>query len=290
MKRIAILGLGAMGFRMAQALLSAGYPVVVYNRTFEKAQPLLKQGAVYADTPRTAAAQADVVISMVTDDTASRSVWLRSDTGAVMGLQRQTVAISSSTLTLDWTKELAAAIKQRGATFLDAPVVGSRPQAEAGKLIYVVGGESKTLMQVQEILAVSGNAIHHVGTTGQGMAMKLAVNALFGIQIVALAEILMMLNRYGIMPEPAMECLHELPVTSLAAKGAGNLMAAKQHAPLFPIELVEKDFRYALEMAEKAGIVSLSMRAVHKVYEEAIAQGYGGDNITGVIQLFEAQR
>lgn len=285
MKKIAVLGLGAMGSRVAQNLLKANYPVVIYNRTTEKAQPLLDLGAVSAATPREAATQADVVISFVRDDEASRAVWLSSSTGAIMGLREDSVAIASSTLSIRWTQELAAEIKRRGAAFLDAPVVGSRPQAEAGKLIHLVGGKAETLARVQEMLSAIGD-VQHVGDVGQGMAMKLAVNALFGIQVVALAEVVGSLSQRGFTVAEAIACLGELPIISPAAKGAGNLIAAHQHAPMFPIELVEKDFQYALDMAASAGADSPTVTAVRDVYGDAIAKGYGSQNITGIARLF----
>ncbi len=286
MKRIAVLGCGAMGSRIVQNWLNAKYQVVVYNRTADRVKSLLNQGAVYAETPRAAATQADIVISMVTDDDVSRSVWLDPETGAVQGLRAGAIAIESSTLTVAWTKELAAETERRGAAFLDAPVVGSRPQAEAGKLIYLVGGEADILAQVQDILATTSAMIHHVGTVGQGMAMKLAVNALFGIQVAALAEMFGMLHQNGITSEKAMDCLGELPVISPAAKGAGNLMVMNQHAPMFPIALVEKDFRYTLQTAQSLDISMPATIAIHKVYQEAIAKRYGNDNITRIVQLF----
>lgn len=285
MHRIAVLGMGAMGTRVAQNLLKANYPTIVYNRTAAKVAPLQAQGAVYAATPKEAAEQADVVISMVTNDEASQAVWLTPETGALAGLRESAIAIESSTLTVDWTKELAATIHRQGVTFLDAPVVGSRPQAEAGKLIYLVGGKAETLAQVRNCLLAAGT-VHHVGSVGQGMVMKLAVNALFGIQVAALAEVLGMLQKSGMALDQAMTFLGALPVISPAAKGAGSLMVKNSHAPLFPIELVEKDFRYAMQTVSQDKALMPVAAAIHQVYQDAIAQGYGSDNITGVMQLF----
>lgn len=287
MSQIAVLGTGAMGSRIVQNLLNAKHQVVVYNRSADKVEPLLDQGAVYAATPREAAQQADFVISMVTNNEVSRVVWLDSETGAVLGLGKDSIVIESSTLTVEWTKELAAAIEKQGAAFLDAPVVGSRPQAEASKLIYLVGGKAETMSQARSVLSSTGGAaIHHLGATGQGMAMKLAVNALFGIQVVALAEVLEMLTKQGIDLPTAIACLDELPVTSPAAKAAGSLMLNGTHAPLFPIALVEKDFRYATQAAQSVAATMPLAIAAHNVYQEAIAKGYGDNNITGIAQLF----
>ncbi|MCA1995243.1 MAG: NAD(P)-dependent oxidoreductase [Coleofasciculus sp. S288] len=287
MSRVALLGTGAMGIRIAQNLLKANHQVVVYNRTAEKTMPLINQGAVYASTPREAAEQGEIVIGMVTDNDASRTIWLSPETGAVAGLSKDSIAIESSTLTVAWIKELAAAIESRRAAFLDAPVVGSRLQADAGKLIYLVGGKAETLAQVQNILLSAGSStIHHVGDIGQGMAMKLAVNALFGIQVAALAEIIGMLTRNGITSAKAMECLGELPIISPAAKGAGSLMLMNNHAPMFPVHLVEKDFRYVIQTAQSVDAPVPTSTAIRDIYQGAIAQGYGDDNITGIVQLF----
>ena len=286
MSRIAILGMGEMGSRVAQTLLMANHSIVVYNRTLEKAKPLLSQGAIYAAKPREAAKQADIVISMVTDDDASRAVWLDPETGAALGLHKDAIAIESSTLTVDWTRELATEIECRGTAFLEAPVVGSRPQADAGKLIYLVGGEAEILAKVQDSLRCAGASIHHVGSRGQGMAMKLAVNALFGAQVATLAELLGMLTKNGVSDAKAWECLGDLPVLSPAAKGAGSLMLSNNHAPLFPIELVEKDFRYSIQAAQAVNAATPASIAVHKIYQDAIAKGYGEDNITGIARLF----
>lgn len=286
-KTIAVIGLGAMGARIAQNLLNAGYLLVVHNRTIDKAQPLVDQGAVFATSPRAAAEQSDVVISMVADDEASRQVWLAAEIGAIWGLTADKIAIEMSTLTPDWIRALDNAMAHRGVKFLEAPVVGSRPQAEARKLISLVGGEAKTLTQVQPLLTAAGvAAMHHIGSLGQGMVMKLAVNAFFGIQVAALAELLGMLSKNGIRPAVAMDCLGELPVLSMAAKGAGSLMVSQNHAPLFPMELVEKDFRYVAQLAQGLEAIIPTSTAVMEVYRSAIAQNRGGENITGIAQLF----
>lgn len=286
-KVVAVIGLGAMGSRLAQNLLNAGYPVVVYNRTIEKAQPLVDLGATLAASPLAAAEQSDVVLSMVTDNEISRQVWLAAGTGAILGLTPGKIAIEMSTLTVDWIQALSAEITQSGADFLDAPVVGSRPQAEVGKLISLVGGQAEILAQVGCILTAAGvETTHHVGSVGQGMAMKLAVNALFGIQVATLAELLGLLSKNGISPEKVMEFLGDLPVLSTAAKGAGSLMVSQNHAPLFPIDLVEKDFRYVTQMANSLEATIPTATAVMDIYRTAIAQGHGSENITGVIQLF----
>src|SRR5581483_4824411 len=138
----------------------------------------------------------ELVIAMVRDDDASRAIWLGDD-GAVKGLGKDAMAIESSTLTPGWVKELAIQVQATGASFLDAPVLGSRPQAEAGQLIHLVGGETETLERARDVLSALGGAIHHVGPVGAGATLKLAANVLFGIQVAAVAEILALLAHSG---------------------------------------------------------------------------------------------
>jgi 3-hydroxyisobutyrate dehydrogenase-like beta-hydroxyacid dehydrogenase len=275
---------------MAKRLLKAGHKVVVYNRTRERAQALEGEGAAWAGSPREAAERCDIVISMVTDDAASRALWLDPDdpkSGAVAGLRKGAIAIESSTVTPSWVRQLGEAVAGRGAELLDAPVVGSRPQAEAGALIYLVGGAEAPVAAAREILAALGGTLHHVGPAGSGTILKLAVNALFGCQVAALAEIVGMVRRAGLDPKSAIELLGKMPIASPALQGVGAQMAARAFAPLFPVNLVEKDFRYVLEAAAQVQAATPVCAAVREVYAQAQRQGHGEENISGVVQVFE---
>jgi 3-hydroxyisobutyrate dehydrogenase len=187
MANISILGLGAMGSRMATNLMRAGHAVAVWNRDPEKAVQLVASGAKHASSPRAAAAGADAVIAMVRDNAASRAVWLDPSTGALAGMARGAMAMSS-TLTVNWVGEPGAAAAKLGIAFLDAPVAGSRPQAEAGQLIYFVGGEASAFARAEPLLKAMGAVVHHAGAVGSGAGVKLMVNALFGIQLAAMGN------------------------------------------------------------------------------------------------------
>lgn len=286
MSNIAFLGMGAMGTRIATHLLANKHALHVWNRTPERCQPLVKQGATAYASPKKAAQAADVVIGMVANDEASRQVWLDEITGAIYGLKKGAVAIEYSTLTPSWSHELAAKMATLNHPFLAAPVVGSRPQAEAGQLIQLVGGDAATLVTVQPILESHSDVIHHVGDATASMALKLAINALFGIQVAALGEILGMLGKTGMPAETVIDWLNQMPTTSPALKGIGALMAAQNYAPLFPIDLVEKDFRYAQELAQAMGANVPAIEAVQKIYQQAQQSGYGANNIAGIAQLY----
>ncbi len=286
-KNIAVLGLGAMGSRMAARLLSAGHSVSVFNRSPNAAAALADAGARAAATPREAVEGCEVVVSCVRDDRASRDVWLDEATGALPALTDGAVAIESSTLTFAWARELGSTMERAGKSFLDAPVVGSRPQADAGQLVYLVGGETATLDQVRDVLLAMGGAVHRAGPVGAGTAMKLAVNALFGVQVAALAEVLGLLRAAGIAEGDAVETLSAMPVTSPAMKGVGGLMAKRVFDPLFPIDLVEKDFGYVVETANALSANVPTASAVRAVYGTAIEAGLGDENIHGVLKLFD---
>ncbi|MBL1275351.1 MAG: NAD(P)-dependent oxidoreductase [Ectothiorhodospiraceae bacterium] len=287
MNNITLLGSGAMGSRMALKLIEAGYQVAVYNRTPENAQRVIKAGARYFDSPHEAVKQADIVISMLNNDVASKATWLNTDNGAIYGMKENAIAIESSTLSVAWLTQLANEMTAQNIAFIDAPVVGSRPQAEAGALVFLAGGKPSTLDTVRPMLALLSSSIIHVGPSGSGIKMKLAVNAFFGMQVIALSESIGLLEKCGIEKSTAIDVFNQLPTTSPALQGIGGLIAAENYAPLFPIDLVEKDFRYALAMAENTADQYTLTQTAHSTFKTAISAGYGSDNIASVARLFD---
>lgn len=285
---VAFLGLGAMGRRMATRLIDAGHTVVVYNRSPEPAQALAEQGASVAQTPAEAAESATIVWSMLRDDEASRSVWADPQTGALSTLRPDAVAIESSTLTQSWTVELGEAAGARGAHFLDAPVVGTRPHAEGGALTFLVGGRGETLSRVRTLMDALGSVIHHVGAVGTGAAMKLAVNASFAAQTAVTGELLVALEAAGVPIDRSVDVLAALPVTSPVAARVGAGMSARAFAPNFPIELVRKDLDYAVDMASAGQRTTPVVEAARDAYARAVERGLGDDDIVGIIQLNES--
>jgi 3-hydroxyisobutyrate dehydrogenase len=281
MTQIAFLGLGAMGIRMSARLIAAGHDVTVWNRTPKAEVP---DGAKVAGSPLAAAQGADIVIAMVRDDTASARVWLDPDTGAFAGMAPGTIAIDCSTLSVGHVGHLADAAAARGLRFLDAPLAGSRPQAEAGQLIFLVGGEAAALAKATPVLTAMGGAVHHAGAVGAGAAMKLAVNALFCIQVAAVAELLALLRATGVDPARGAEILGATPVASPAAKAAMAGMLAGAFQPMFPLDLAEKDLGYAQAAAADLPMVG----AARLVMQQAISQGFGDLNLTAVARLYAA--
>ncbi|WP_412070375.1 NAD(P)-dependent oxidoreductase [Rubrivirga sp. IMCC43871] len=281
--QIAFLGLGAMGARMAAHLDPAA--LTVWNRSPGPTEPFRQRGATVAATPRDAAAGADLVIAMVTDDAASRAVWTGAD-GALAGLAPDAVAVESSTLTPGWVRELAGLVAERGARFLDAPVSGSRPQADAASLVYLVGGEADALAVARPAFDAMGGAVHHVGPVGHGALVKLAVNALMGVQVAAAAELLAALAAAGVDRATAAEVIGATPAAAPVVATAMRLMTEGQDAPLFPIDLLEKDLRYALGMATESGTDAPAVATARATFARAQAAGLGDRNMTAVARLY----
>ena len=204
--KVAFLGLGTMGGGMATNLLKAGFSLTVYNRTSAKAQPLVNAGARLASSPADAAKGASIVLAMLADDAASRNVWLGAD-GALAAADLGAILIESSTVSPAWIAELAAAAAQRGLQFLDAPVTGSRMQAESGQLSFLVGGNEAALAAVMPVLQTMSKEVLHLGPVGSGAKLKLINNFLCGVQIASLAEGLAWIERSGLDREQALEFL-----------------------------------------------------------------------------------
>jgi 3-hydroxyisobutyrate dehydrogenase len=287
MTKIALLGLGAMGQRVARRLLDAGHTLTVWNRNPAAADALVRAGARLAATPRQAAAGAQVVWSMLYDDAASRQVWLGGADGAVGALEAGATAVESSTISLAAVTELARAVAASGAGFVDAPMAGSRLQAEAGQLIFMAGGEPELVERLRPTLGAAGSAVHHVGPVGSGAWLKLAVNALFAGQVAAMAELLGLLRKAGLDLPRALDALRAMPVSSAAAAGAASLMLARNFSPQAPVDLIAKDLDCALQSAHAQGAALPLTTAVQALLQAAQAAGYGQQNIVALARLYD---
>ena len=281
--KVAILGLGTMGSGMAANLLKAGFPVAVYNRTAAKAQPLVERGAHLAATPADAANGAGVVISMLADDNASRDVWTGSN-GALNALGAGAVAIESSTASPDWVEELAGLVKQRGAEFLDAPVTGSKMQAEAGQLSFLVGGSEQALAAATPVLQAMGKEIVHLGPVGSGAKLKLINNFLCGVQIASLAEGLTWIERSGLDREKALNFLKSAAPGSPLLGAIAARMTAQNYNVNFLLRLMTKDLVYAQSEAARERVNLTTAETARKLFETAMRQGYGDSDMSAVIE------
>jgi len=282
-KKVAILGLGTMGGGMASNLLKAGFSLAVYNRTAAKAQTLVSAGASLASTPGEAAKGASVVISMLADDAASRNVWLGKD-GALEAVDQGAILVESSTVSPTWIAELAGLAAQHGAELLDAPVTGSRMQAEAGQLSFLVGGSETALKAVTPVLQAMSKEIVHLGPVGSGAKIKLINNFLCGVQIASLAEGLAWIERSGLDREKALSILKAGAPGSPLLGAISARMVSQNYAVNFLLKLMAKDLLYAQTEAAHCNVDLTTAEVARSLFESAVAKGYGEADMSSVIE------
>jgi 3-hydroxyisobutyrate dehydrogenase len=275
------MGLGTMGAGMAGRLLSQGFAVSVFNRNRDRARALVDRGAVLATSPRQAAMRSDIVISMVSDDAASREVWL-GENGALADTKSGTLLIESSTLTVGWIKELATAASARGCEFLDAPVTGSKPHAESGELLFLAGGSAKAFGSAKDIFAVLGRGAVHLGATGSGALLKLINNFLAAVQAASFSEALALIDAGGLDREKAISILTDGVPGSPMVKRVATRVASNDFTPHFLMRLMAKDISYALQEGKERGIHLQTAAAALAEFEQAILDGHGEEDFTGV--------
>lgn len=281
--KIAFLGLGAMGSRMAKRLLNAGHRLSVWNRSEAAAIPLVNQGARIASTPADAVRDADLVFSMVRDDKVSQLIWCDPQTGALAAMKPGSTAVECSTLSLEWVNQLASRMQQQQIAFVEAPVSGSRPAAEHGQLIFFAAGEQSVIERLKPVLLLLGSQVNSVGPIGCGAATKLFTNAMLGTQVALFAELLGICNAKGLPASAILKAMASTPVWAPVANYLTMSMLAHEHSPQFPIELVEKDLQYALDLS----VLRLPViETVLGVFTQGSQQGLGFENMTAVAKLY----
>jgi len=286
-EKVALFGLGNMGSGMAGQLLRAGYDLAVWNRSIERAKVFEEAGAYVAASPRDAAERAEIIISMVADDEASHVVW-RGARGALSGVQPGSVLIESSTLSPLWVKELSNAAREVDCDLLDAPVTGSKPHANSGELLFLVGGERKAFDRVQPVLKTMGRDAIHLGPTGSGSLLKLINNFLCGVQAASLAEALALIEKAGLDRDQAASVLFNGAPASPLVKAVGPRMLARDYTVNFALELMRKDLSYAAVEASRNSISLSTAPSALRLFAHAVEQGYGKMDFSAVVEpLYE---
>jgi 3-hydroxyisobutyrate dehydrogenase-like beta-hydroxyacid dehydrogenase len=262
---IGFIGLGLMGKPMAGNLLKAGFPVVVWNRTESRADELVGAGAKLGASPRDTASQADVLITIVSDPAAVETI-LWGDEGALGGLRRGATMIDSSTISPDLARRVAAACAEKGVDYLDAPVTGGDWGAKKGELVFMIGGKEDVFERVKPVFEVLGKKFFQVGPNGAGQTVKLAMNLILALEVEALAEALALATKGGVAGEKLVEVMQ----SSMARAGVLDVKAPsilKNEFPAsFPLRLMHKDIRLALELAGKMGVTLPAASAAYATY------------------------
>lgn len=283
-QRVALLGIGTMGRGMAANLLKAGFALTVYNRTRSKAEPLASQGAVIVNTPAEAARGADVVISILADDHASRAAWLGAE-GALAAMPSGSTLVEAGTVSPEWIAELEKAAKERGLAVVEAPVTGSRPQAEAGQLTFLCGAEESDLEGVRAVLEPMSKAIIHFGPVGSGGQVKLINNFLCGVQVASFAEAVAWVERTNLNRQQALDFLKSGAAGSGILTAMTDRMTARTYDVNFLLRLLNKDLRYAQAAAAAHGVTLATAATTEKLFNEAEQQGLGEKDMSAVVEV-----
>jgi 3-hydroxyisobutyrate dehydrogenase len=282
---VGFIGLGNMGQAMAMRLLATGHTVRVYNRTPQRADALVRQGAVRCDSPRDACRGVDAVISMVADDAASRAVWLATDGILAAPPAERAFAIECSTLSHEWVGELAARCRARGLRYIDAPVTGLPDAAANGALTLLVGAAADDLRAGHGILAALSERIIRFGEVGAGTAYKLIINLMGAVQIASAAEGLAIAERAGLDLATVADAIGTSQAASpQVVRNTRRMVAADHQDPVvFSAALRLKDVDYALRLASSLGMASPFGAVAEQAYRRLCEMGYARLNESKVI-------
>jgi len=268
MTTVAFIGLGAMGAPMAWNLHAAGLGLRVHNRARARAHPFAERGVPVFDSPAQAARGADFVVSIVSDDEATRAVMLGPE-GVLAGAREGTVIVDSSTNTPAMAREAAAAASARGCAYLDAPVSGSVAQAKGRELVFMVGGEPQACERARPLFEAMGRMHRHMGASGAGATVKLINNMLSGTMNAAVAEAMMVVEAAGLDRGAAQEILNEGAAGSRLTRTKMPKILGRDFAPQFQLALMEKDLRYFLSLAQALDLPVPVASAVRTQFQAA---------------------
>jgi 3-hydroxyisobutyrate dehydrogenase len=250
MSTVAFIGLGAMGSRMAMNLHAAGHKLRVFNRDRAKARPFAEKGIEVCDSPAAAARGAEFVCSIVSDDVATREVMLGNN-GVIGAAAPGTIILDSSTNTPAMAREAAQAAAARGVLYLDAPVSGSLAQAQAKELVILVGGDKAAFDRALPVLGAMGRMVRRIGDSGAGATLKLINNMLSATLTAAIAEAAQAAEAANLDREATLEVLGEGAAGSRLMKTKLPKIFKRDFSPQFQLELMDKDLRYYLALAQE---------------------------------------
>ncbi|MDQ0492927.1 NAD(P)-dependent oxidoreductase [Paenibacillus brasilensis] len=287
MKNIGFIGLGTMGAPMASNLLRQGFGVTVYNRTASRCEPLVEQGARTASTPREAAEDQQLVITMVSDDSSIRDIYYGED-GVFAGLTPGVTVMDNSTISPELVKQLAAEADKLGCSFIDAPVTGSKPAAVDGTLVFMVGGDADAIAAQSDVFDALGKKVLHMGPNGSGAVAKLAHNTMVGINNLALAEGFAIAAKSGIPADSFLELVQLGSAGSKAADLKGRKIIEHDFSNQFSLALMLKDLKLASSLTDSLSIPTPMLAIAKSLFQAGQTQGYGDEDLSAVVKTYEA--
>jgi 3-hydroxyisobutyrate dehydrogenase-like beta-hydroxyacid dehydrogenase len=272
MAKLGFVGLGVMGGGVARRLLAAGHELHGWNRTPEKAAPLVAEGLVLEESPRAVAEQADVVFTMVTNVPALRAV-AEGEDGIIAGLGPGKVWVDMTTAAPAVSRELAERVQETGAEMVDAPVSGSVSTLEEGRLSIMVGGNEETFRRVEPILLDIGPKVTRVGDNGQALLLKIAINLSLHVQMVAFCEGLLLAEKDGIDREVALDVMLGSVIASPMLKYRAPFILDMPDEAWFNVNMMQKDMLLALEAGRQLDVPMPTTAITNELLTAARAMG-----------------
>ena len=280
--RVAFLGLGIMGHAMATNLVKAGHEVTVWNRTPGK----LVEGAGMAPTPAAAAQGAEVVWLCISDTAAVEKV-LFAPEGVEQSLAEGMIIADSSTISPSATLKFAERVRERGVAYVDAPMTGSKVGAANGTLIFMVGGDEATVERLNPLFAAMGKKIFRMGETGKGQATKLVMNLQIALIFEGFAEALTLATKLGVDSSQLVSLIEATMVRSGVVDYKAPFVLQRDFTPNFPLRLMHKDIRLALEAAKEVRVKLPALETVEEIYELATEEGQQDLDYAATLTLLE---
>jgi 3-hydroxyisobutyrate dehydrogenase-like beta-hydroxyacid dehydrogenase len=286
-QRVGFIGLGIMGSRMAASLRRAGFELTVFNRTRERADAwAAEHRGTVAATPREAADGADVVITMVVDGPQVEAMLLGPD-GAAEGAREGALFVDMSTIAPADARRLAGVLRERGHGFVDAPVTGSAPRAEAGTLTIMAGGSDEDVATARPLFDAMGEKLVHVGDVGQGQAVKVLSNAVSAVNCATIAQALVVGRQEGVDLDALVEVMRSGSAGSTMLELKAGPMLAHDFTPLFKLEHMLKDVRLCLDEARRAGAGFPFAGLAGELYSAGVGRGLGDEDFAAVLEVIE---
>jgi 3-hydroxyisobutyrate dehydrogenase-like beta-hydroxyacid dehydrogenase len=283
---VGVVGTGKMGSHMALNLLKAGYSVAVHNRSSEPVRKLVEAGAIDGASYQGVAEQSDIVLTSLTNQQSVHNVFLGED-GLVSNAREGQIYIETSTNPLELVREIAAALSERGASYLDSPVSGGMTGAQAGSLTMMIGGDVGTFERARPVLEVIGGNLHLLGDVGSGTVVKLVNQLLVGINMAAVAEGLVLGVKAGADPRKMLEVLSTSFGGSRMLDRGVPLIIDRDFAGGTPVDLIRKDLGIIQDLASSLGVPLSVGEEASRVFDHAAKAGLGSNDMTAIVQILE---
>ncbi len=283
--KIGFIGLGIMGSRMAANLQKKGHELVVYNRTKEKADQLIAQGAAWAPSPADLAKKVKIVVTMLSKPDAIAETALIGKNSFLGSLAANALWIDCSTVNPSFSKLMAAEAKRRNVRFIDAPVAGSKVPAEQGQLLFFAGGDKTDVEEARPLFEAMGKAVFHVGGQGMGTSMKMVNNIMLAQAMVAFTEAFVLGESLGISRDQLFTTLAASPVSAPFLALKRSKIEEGKFDTEFPLQWMHKDLQLATDTAYETGVALPAANVVKEIYALGVKNGLGEMDFSAVYKL-----